>query len=331
MVWLRGLFRSPPPLTSHRPPALIYRHEVIWVCARRTGADMTAAPHGNGDPIRHWTETDWEPFIRDRVVNRLRMRYLDYGAGPALVLLHGMGASWQWWLENIPALATRHRVIAIDLPGFGHSEPLAAPAAMSTHADMVVDLLDQLNIRTATIAGHSMGGLIAIQIASTNRQLTQRLVLVDAGGVPMTERHLRMVLVMLRVFAAVLRRRFIRNMLATKPLVRQYALRAAFRDPAVLSPQLAAQIMPLLSAPGFVDAVAAAGRAVRETVPEAIMCPVLLVWGEDDPLAPLHCAEDMQAHLADSTLVAFSACGHTPQIEEPDGFNRAVLEFTAAQ
>ena len=284
---------------------------------------------GADQPVPHWTQIDWTPFVCDRLVNGLRLRYLDYGSGPPLVLLHGLGASWQWWLENIPCLAGRHRVIAIDLPGFGCSEPLPAPAEISAHAQTVVDLLTQLGLPSTTIAGHSMGGLVAIQIASTNPQFTQKLILVGAGGVPMTERHLRRVMVLLRAFCVVLRFQFVRTVLASKPWARQIALQAAFRDPAVLSPELAAQTMPLLNAPGFIDAVAASGRAVRSTVPEAIECPVLLVWGAKDRLAPLRCAEDMQSHLVDSELISFTGSGHTPQIEEPQRFNDVVLKFTA--
>jgi pimeloyl-ACP methyl ester carboxylesterase len=260
-----------------------------------------------------------------------RIRYVDYGLGPALVLLHGMGASWQWWLESIPSLGQHHRVIAVDLPGFGSSEPLPPPAEMSTHAHTIGDLLGQLDVRSATVAGHSMGGLIALEMATAHRELVRNLVLVGAGGVPMTERRLRIVLVMLRFFCAILRLSFFRRALATKPRIRRLFLRVAFRDPGVVSPELATQVMPPLNAPGFVDAVAASGRAVRRSVPEKISCPVLLVWGQHDVLSPVHCAEDMHERLPDSELVILSGVGHTPAIECPKRFNDAVLAFTATR
>jgi pimeloyl-ACP methyl ester carboxylesterase len=83
--------------------------------------------------VTHWTAIDWRPSIRNRLVGDRRLSYVDYGSGPVLVLLHGMAASWQWWLENIPTLAQRHRIIAVDLPGCGNSETLPAPAEMSAH------------------------------------------------------------------------------------------------------------------------------------------------------------------------------------------------------
>jgi pimeloyl-ACP methyl ester carboxylesterase len=293
------------------------------------GAAVTQPLFGEVAPAPRWVDIDWGPLIHNRLVNERRIRYVDYGSGPALVLLHGMANSWQWWLENIPSLGQHHRVIAVDLPGCGNSEPLPPPAEMSTHAHTISDLLDQLGVRSATVAGHSMGGLVALEMATAHSELVRNLVLVDAGGVPMTERRLRIVLVMLRTFCVILRRNFVRRALATKPWVRRLLFRAAFRDPGVMSAQLAAQTMPLLNAPGFVDAVAASGRAVRSSVPEKIACPVLLVWGEHDRLAPVRCARDMHERLPDSELVILSGVGHAPAIECPERFNDAVLAFTA--
>ncbi|CDO90222.1 hypothetical protein AWC29_26725 [Mycobacterium triplex] len=284
------------------------------------------APH-----VPHWTDVDWGPSIADREINGVRVRYLDCGSGPAVVLLHGMAASWQWWLENIPALAQRHRVIAVDLPGFGHSDPLPAPAEMATHARTVLELLSRLGIESATVSGHSMGGLVAIAMFNADPQRVRNLILVDSGGVPMSERRLAVILVGLRICVGVLRRRFIRHALATKPWVRRLALCAAFRDPGVMSPELAAQTMPIFGGPGSVAAIAAAGRAVNATVLESITCPVLLVWGEHDAIVPPSCAHRMHDKLPNSELVVIAGSGHSPMIEFPDQFRDLVLQFIAAR
>jgi pimeloyl-ACP methyl ester carboxylesterase len=281
--------------------------------------------------VPHWTDIDWRPSIANRLINDRQVRYLDHGSGPAVVLLHGMAASWHWWLENIPALARHHRVIAVDLPGFGDSEPLPAPAEMATHARTVLDLLAQLDIESATVSGHSMGGLVALEMFVADPQRVRNLILVDSGGVPMSERRLAVILVVLRIGSAVLRQNFVRHALATKQWVRRLALRAAFRDPRVMSAELAAKTMPLFGGRGFVDAVAAAGRAVHATVPEAITCPVLLMWGERDVIAPPWCAKQMHDRLPDSELVVFAGAGHTPMIEFPERFNDLALRFIAAR
>jgi len=97
-------------------------------------------------PPPHWTAIEWKPFVHDVVIDGRHLRFVDYGLGPSLVLLHGMGASWQWWLENIP-------------------EPLPKPAKITTQAGTVITLLNQLGVRSATITGHSMGGLVALATA----------------------------------------------------------------------------------------------------------------------------------------------------------------------
>jgi pimeloyl-ACP methyl ester carboxylesterase len=201
-------------------------------------AVVTSSLPSQGAYVPHWTDIDWGPSIGNRLINDLRVRYLDYGSGQPVVLLHGMAASWHWWLENIPALARHHRVIAVDLPGFGQSEPLPPPAEMATHAHTVLDLLDQLGIESATVSGHSMGGLVALEMFIADPRRVRNLILVDAGGVPMPERRLAVILVVLRICTAVLRRRFIRRALATKPWVRRLALRAAFRDAIIRRPGL---------------------------------------------------------------------------------------------
>jgi pimeloyl-ACP methyl ester carboxylesterase len=292
---------------------------------------VTSPLPGQEQHVPHWTDIDWRPSIANRLINNRQVRYLDHGSGPAVVLLHGMAASWHWWLENIPALARHHRVIAVDLPGFGDSEPLPAPAEIATHARTVLDLLAQLDIESATVSGHSMGGLVALEMFVADPRRVRNLILVDSGGVPMSERRLAVVLAVLRMGSAVLRRRFIRTALATKPWVRRLALRAAFRDPRAMSAELAAKTMPLFGGPGFVDAVAAAGRAVHATVPEAITCPVLLMWGERDVIAPPRCAKQMHDRLPDSELAVFAGAGHTPMIEFPKKFNDLALRFTAAR
>ncbi len=279
------------------------------------------------DAVPHWTEIDWSPFLTDRVIAGRRVHFLDYGSGPVLVLvlLHGMAASWKWWLENLPTLGMHHRIIAVDLPGFGDSDPLPFPAEMSSHARTVLALMDALDIGQATVTGHSMGGLIALEIALAEPDRVRELVLVDAGGAPMSEQRLSVVLVVLRLFCAILRRGFVRDALIRHSWARRIVLVGGFRDPRVVTPELAAQIMPGFSAPGFLNAVAAAGRAVRAVVPESISCPTLLVWGDRDLVAPVRGAQDLYERLADAELVVLRGVGHTPMIECPSAFHKAVL------
>src|SRR5690349_15336436 len=113
-----------------------------------------------------------------------RVRYVDSGDGPALVLLHGLGGTWRNWLPNIPALAAHHRVIAPDLPGSGASDRYGGPVTIERYTDTIIELLDALGIEQATFAGNSMGGLLTIETAVRHPDRVSAAVLVASGGIP---------------------------------------------------------------------------------------------------------------------------------------------------
>jgi len=297
--------------------------EPLGTMATTNAAPRTTPPH--------WTAIDWRPHVHDVRVAGHSVRYCDYGSGPVLLLLHGLGCCWQWWLENLPALGAERRVIAVDLPGFGYSDPLEPPAGMAEQARVMHELCRQLELEETTVAGHSMGGLVALALATADPELVRRVILVNAGGVPMTEARLSTVIGVIRLAHKLLSRSGIRTALTRRPRARRLLSRAATSNPRALSPQLAAEVVPLMAAPGFVDAVIAAGRAVRDTEPEAVSCPVLLVWGDRDPIVTVANAREMERRLPDARLVLIGGAGHTPMVERPDEFNRHVLAFTAEE
>jgi pimeloyl-ACP methyl ester carboxylesterase len=275
-----------------------------------------------------WEAIDWSPFTADALVGGHRIRYADYGSGPALVLLHGMGGCWQWWLEVMPEMARHHRVIAVDLPGFGNSTPLRAPYEMADQAAMVARLLGHLEISSATFVGHSMGGLVTIALATGYPDLVDKAVLVDAGGVPMSDRRLEAILKILRMSYWAFTRGPMLKRLAREETTRARWLRMAMRDPRTMSPALAALVIPRLAAPGFLDSIPASARAVRSSRPEDIKVPTLLIWGARDAFAPLHAAHDMLDRLPDGRIAVLSDVGHSPMIEAPDRFLDALIPFT---
>lgn len=273
-----------------------------------------------------WTGIDWDAHLHDFAVDGARVRYLDRGEGPTLVLLHGMACCWQWWLECLPELTDRFRVIAVDLPGFGDSTPLASGSSIPHQAGAVTALLDSLGIDRVAVAGHSMGGLVATRIALDRPELVARLVLVDAGGVPMTERRLSAVLRVLRLAHRSFTRPAMLDLLVSSRAARRVLLRGAMADPDCLSDELAALVVPRLDAPGFADAIAASARAVRTSDPAAITVPTGLIWGEKDLFAPVHTAEDMLRALPDGRLDVLPGVGHSPMVEAPGPFTRLLIE-----
>ncbi len=278
---------------------------------------------------QRWAAIDFRREVRDAVVAGRRVRYLDHGDGPPLVLLHGMACCWEWWLEVVPELGRHHRVLAVDLPGFGRSDALPPPAEMAEHATVVLGLLQQLGVAPAVVAGHSMGGLVALAMAAAAPERVAALVLVNAGGVPLSERQLARVMTVVRHAHRVLSRPAVLRAIARRPRVRRVLLRGALRDPGAMRTDLAQIVVPLMAAPGFLDGVAAAGRAVQQARPEELGCPIHLIWGARDPLLPLRAARELQERMPGAGLDVLPDAGHSPMVEAPAAFTRALLRFTA--
>ena len=276
-----------------------------------------------------WAGIDWSADLRDEVIDHRRIRYVERGAGPPLVLLHGLAGCWQTWLRNLPVLAMHHRVIAVDLPGFGESEPLAPPAEMSEHAHVVGVLLDRLGVSDATVVGHSMGGLVAFQLLAARPDLVHALVLANGGGIPLSPRRLALVVGGFKVFHRLFVRPSVMRAAARRPRLRR-ALFAGFTGgDEVISAAFAAMIVPAIDAPGFLDAVISAGQIAGGVRPESITVPVGLLWGERDPILPLDEARRLGAALPDATFVPIPGAGHCPMFERPQPFNEALLAFTS--
>jgi pimeloyl-ACP methyl ester carboxylesterase len=283
-------------------------------------ADHASAPK--------WTELDWTGKVKDAWIDGRRVRYADHGTGPALLLIHGLGGNWQTWLMNIPTLGLEHRVIAVDLPGFGHSDELPPPAEMTTHADVLGKLLDGLEISSATAVGHSMGGLISIVLLGRRPDLVERIVLANGGGVPLTRARLAVIVKGFKLFDRLLKRPGLIRAIALRPRLRRIVFGGFMSNFDNLRGPFAAEVVPAIAAPGFLGAVIAAGSVVGDVDPAAIRCPVLLAWGARDRILPLAGARQLCRALLDGRLVVFEHTGHCPMFEAPDEFNRAVLEFT---
>jgi pimeloyl-ACP methyl ester carboxylesterase len=277
----------------------------------------------------HWTNRSWDGYVRDLVVDdRPRLRYLDVGDGTPLVLLHGMACCWQWWLECLPRMEQQHRVLAVDIPGFGDSDPLPVGSSIDDYADSVLALLDHLGLDRAHVVGHSMGGLVALSIAQRRPERLHRLVLVDAGGVPMSERRLAWVLKVLRRAQRLMASPRFRRALVDRPQFRRAALRGAMRDPRAMSQELAALVVPRMNAPAFLDSVRASAAAIDGVRPEDITVPTTLIWGDRDVFAPVRTARDMLARLPDGELHVLPGIGHSPMVEAPDHFTDLLLAAT---
>src|SRR5204862_299875 len=131
-----------------------------------------------------WLDVDWREHQRWLVVEGRPLNTIQLGreGTQPIVFVHGLSGCWQNWLEQLPVLAAEHHVVALDLPGFGHSPMPPGEISINGYARILDALLGELGIDAATVVGNSMGGFIGAELAISFPQRVERLVLVSAAG-----------------------------------------------------------------------------------------------------------------------------------------------------
>lgn len=246
-----------------------------------------------------------------RTVDGVRLRLRDTGprAAPAVILLHGFGASLDTWEPWAEALSRRYRVIRLDLPGFG----LTGADPTGDYGDaretrILVDLMDALAIDRASLVGNSMGGRIAWTFAALHPDRVSRLVLISPDGFASPGfaygRPPRIPLLM-QALPYVAPRGLIRANLA-----------AAYARPEALSEATVTRYRDMMLAPGVRAAILTRMRQtiLRDPAPILvhIRAPTLLLWGEKDGMIPIGNAADYLRLLPRATLVRLPNLGHVP-------------------
>lgn len=260
-----------------------------------------------------------------------RINLVELGDGPPLVFIHGLGGCWQNWLPNIPAAARQHRVIALDLPGFGASQMPRDAISIPAYAATITAICCELGIPAATVVGNSMGGLVAAELAVGYPGLVERLVLVDAAGLSTEQLHLRSLSTLDRGVRLLRLADLVRApTVAKRTGLRRLVLRMVADRPERLPADLSHLILQGTGKDGFLPALACLPNAgIRGRLPQ-IRCPTLIVWGERDRLVPLADAYEFRRLIPQAELVVFPGAGHVAMLEEPDRFNAALTAFAAA-
>jgi pimeloyl-ACP methyl ester carboxylesterase len=295
---------------------------------------------GYGSPTPPtWLTVDFSAHLRRLTIDGRAVNVLDVGDGPALVFVHGHNVCWQHWLEQIDAFRPTHRVIALDLPGFGRSEMPADDVSIPSYAGTVAAVCAELNVDRGTVVGNSMGGLVAAELAITHPVLVDRLVLVSPAGLSDRYMGLPAGLIGHRVGLAVAKRMFaggplpdgVVRALASRPRGRTVALGLLNARPVMradrLHPAMVYELASAFAAPAAADAAfALATHDVRSRLPQ-ITAPTLIVWGDRDKLIPLRCAHEFVRLISDSRLSVYADTGHNAMIERPLRFNAELAEF----
>ena len=291
-------------------------------------------PYGNPDPDPEWLRIDWREHLRRIDIGGARdINYVEMGpeSGKTLLLVHGLGGAWQNWLETIPHFAREHRVIALDLPGFGQAPLPDWEVSVEAYGRLVHEFADAIGIRTCTIVGNSMGGFVAAEAATRRQDRFKQLVLASAAGIS----HARMkrqpaeVAARMSIATAPLTLRNERRLIR-RPRIRQIFFSGLFYAPHRLRPELLWEFLHHgTGKPGFVPAVQGLiGYDILDRL-EDVEVPTMVVWGRNDHVVPPNDAIGYAKRLHNSRTVIFDKAGHVPMAERPVRFNRVLEAFLA--
>lgn len=262
----------------------------------------------------------------------VKLFYQEEGNGPPLLLIHGFGASTYTWRHVAPELAQTHRVIAVDLKGFGQSDkPLDERYSVFDQAELLAQLIVDKDLRDLTLVGHSFGGGIALLLALEANQRLEgritRLVLLASiaypQNIPVFFRLLDMPLV------SQLGVRMVPPSVQTR-----VALKIAYLDDSKIDPdEVEIYAAPLKTAAGKHAMIHSARQIMPKDLAEiadrysTIKLPTLILWCDHDRIVPLEVGLKLRRTLPNSTLRLIEDCGHMPQEEQPASTLKLIKGF----
>jgi len=277
------------------------------------------------------------PDARFAKIDGARVRFTDTGGEaeaaaapspqadtrPVAVLIHGFASALDVWGPVVPAVAKTHRVVSLDLKGFGWTDRPEGDYSPDAQARIVLKLMDQRGIERAAIVAHSWGSSVALALALHAPERVTRIVLYDAW---VYEDQLPTFFHWARAdgFGETLFNLFYKERADER-------IALAFFDKKYVTERLIESVDDALDRPGTVAAALAAVRGQRYAEVEGryrkIDKPTLLLWGREDIVTPLRFGERLVRDLPNADLITYPRCGHFPMIEALSASNRDLVRF----
>jgi pimeloyl-ACP methyl ester carboxylesterase len=251
------------------------------------------------------------------------------GSGEPLVLMHGIGSRWQMWEPVMGRLAEHHDVIAVDLPGFGASPmpPPGTPAGIDSQVTLVSEFFAQLGVERPHVAGNSMGGLLALEMAARGL-VASATALSPAGFAGRAEMTYGRVSLWLSVRLARRTARY-SEALFTTTFGRKLGLSLFVARPERLTGAEAAENTRALAGAPWFDATLPALRAFEFSDDREIDVPVTVAWGARDRLLLPRQARRAAHAIPRARVLLLDGCGHVPTWDDPEQVARVILEAAA--
>ncbi|MEJ8804406.1 alpha/beta fold hydrolase [Pontibacter sp. H249] len=301
--------------------------------ATQSAGAATATPAA--DPVFESLKYKF-PTKKVTLSNGQSMAYVDEGKGSeTIIFIHGLGSYLPAWEKNIAELSNNYRTIALDLPGYGKSSKENVQVSMDAYAKTVLELMDKLKLKKATLAGHSMGGQIAITAALQAPERVSKLILVAPAGLEtFTDQQKQM-------FKMAVTPESVQK---TTPEQTAANYKINFYKMPAEAQHMVDERLLIMKSEQFDDYSKAVASSVAAMVDEPVheklpllKMPTLIVFGENDALipnkyfnpnlTPKAVAEMGKERIPNSQLVMIPEAGHFLQYEQPAAFNKAVQQF----
>jgi pimeloyl-ACP methyl ester carboxylesterase len=272
-----------------------------------------------------------KPLTHDVAARGARIRFVEAGSGPPVILVHDYLASRVAWDDVLPRLAERFHVIVPDLPGFGESEkppPSRYRYDFDGFSESLVDLVAALGLGRVSLCGHAMGGAVALTLAATYAHVVQKLILVNPLVYPPKHPD-----ALSRIAAVPVLGPLVFKQLYGRALFRSRFLGDARPSANGPASRRVDRLFELFDAPAAREAAYATMRAMLDTRPltasvPRVTAPTLITWGRANRASPVEYGRRLARELGGARFEVFD-CGPSPPEECPDAFSKTVMAFLA--
>lgn len=279
----------------------------------------------NSQQLNSWAERYAEGQFIDLAGRSTH--FVERGQGKPVVLIHGFNLDSNTWIKNLDSLASRFKVYAIDLWGQGLSTRQPLNYGYDLFAEQVRFFMEALNLQSASLVGHSMGGGTSIVFSLKNRDKVEKLVLLDSAGIPMPI-PFRAKFFKLKGVGEFL------SSLNTDRIRRINLEQLWVFDNAALTDDHYEKLIRCQKIEGSTEALLSILRrdffnTLEDEIAELgnLDVPTLIVWGREDVSIPLSSAKQIHQLLPGSRLEILDNAGHLANFDRPEEFNNLVGDF----
>ena len=248
-------------------------------------------------------------------IGNYRTRFVAKGKGEPLVLIHGLGSSLETWKDNIDYLSKYFRVYAFDMIGFGLADKPNVEYRLDLFSNFLRDFLNALKLESVNLVGNSLGGLIALWFSIKNDKKVKKLILESASG--------------LESGAKEKIKKFMGNWWTLDNLIKFYSF--IYYRPKINYDVLKSRFSAMNSEEAKHAYISTLNmKKDWKNLPNILKKfkkKTLIIWGENDNLIPVKYAYEFHRLIKNSKLVILPKTGHVPHSENPDKFNKTVVNF----